>query len=59
MCFVEGLAYFGKQFMLYYGTADSKLALAVSLANVIVKMYIQKNDLMSYDYTAVLVSEAE
>jgi predicted GH43/DUF377 family glycosyl hydrolase len=29
VCFVEGMAYFGDQWFLYYGTADSKIAVAV------------------------------
>lgn len=29
VCFVEGLVYFKKQWFLYYGTADSKIAVAV------------------------------
>jgi len=29
VCFVEGLVYFKNQWMLYYGTADSKIAVAV------------------------------
>jgi len=29
VCFVEGLVYFRNQWMLYYGTADSKIAVAV------------------------------
>jgi len=29
VCFVEGLAYFKKKWFLYYGTADSKIAVAV------------------------------
>ena len=30
VCFVEGLAYFNNKWMLYYGTADSKIAMAES-----------------------------
>jgi predicted GH43/DUF377 family glycosyl hydrolase len=29
VCFVEGLVYFKDQWFLYYGTADSKIAVAV------------------------------
>ncbi len=29
VCFVEGLAYFKNRWLLYYGTADSKIAVAV------------------------------
>lgn len=29
VCFVEGLVHFNKQWMLYYGTADSKIAVAI------------------------------
>jgi len=29
VCFVEGLVYFNNQWFLYYGTADSKIAVAV------------------------------
>jgi len=29
VCFVEGLVYFNKKWFLYYGTADSKIAVAV------------------------------
>jgi predicted GH43/DUF377 family glycosyl hydrolase len=29
VCFVEGLVYFRDQWLLYYGTADSKIAVAV------------------------------
>jgi predicted GH43/DUF377 family glycosyl hydrolase len=29
VCFVEGLVYFQNQWLLYYGTADSKIAVAV------------------------------
>jgi predicted GH43/DUF377 family glycosyl hydrolase len=29
VCFVEGLVYFRNQWMLYYGTADSKIAVAI------------------------------
>ncbi|HAT63629.1 MAG TPA: glycosidase, partial [Flavobacteriaceae bacterium] len=29
VCFVEGLVYFNNQWLLYYGTADSKIAVAV------------------------------
>ena len=29
VCFVEGLAYYGKKWFLYYGTADTKIAVAV------------------------------
>jgi beta-1,2-mannosidase len=32
VCFVEGLVYFNNRWMLYYGTADSKIAVAVSNA---------------------------
>jgi predicted GH43/DUF377 family glycosyl hydrolase len=30
VCFVEGLVYFNNQWLLYYGTADSKIAVAVA-----------------------------
>jgi len=30
VCFVEGLVYFKNQWFLYYGTADSKIAVATS-----------------------------
>ncbi|PWT77474.1 MAG: glycosidase [Bacteroidetes bacterium] len=33
VCFVEALAYFRNMWLLYYGTADSKIAVAVSHAN--------------------------
>jgi predicted GH43/DUF377 family glycosyl hydrolase len=29
VCFVEGLVFFRNQWLLYYGTADSKIAVAV------------------------------
>jgi predicted GH43/DUF377 family glycosyl hydrolase len=29
VCFVEGLVYFKSQWFLYYGTADSRIAVAV------------------------------
>jgi len=29
VCFAEGLAWHGKRWLLYYGTADSKIAVAV------------------------------
>ncbi len=29
VCFAEGLVYYKGQWMLYYGTADSKIAVAV------------------------------
>lgn len=32
VCFVEGLVYFKKKWFLYYGTADSKIAVAVRVA---------------------------
>lgn len=32
VCFIEGLVQFNGRWMLYYGTADSKIAVAVSLA---------------------------
>lgn len=34
VCFVEGLAHFRGQWLLYYGTADSKIAVARSDANI-------------------------
>lgn len=33
VCFVEGLVYFKERWFLYYGTADSKIAVAVSREN--------------------------
>ncbi len=30
VCFIEGLVYFNNQWLLYYGTADSKIAVAVA-----------------------------
>jgi predicted GH43/DUF377 family glycosyl hydrolase len=30
VCFVEGLVFFKNQWFLYYGTADSKIAVAVA-----------------------------
>jgi beta-1,2-mannosidase len=33
VCFVEGLVYFRDQWLLYYGTADSKIAVAVKKEN--------------------------
>lgn len=33
VCFVEGLAYFKDKWFLYYGTADSKIAVAVYAGN--------------------------
>lgn len=29
VCFLEGLVYFNQKWLLYYGTADSKIAVAV------------------------------
>lgn len=34
VCFVEGLAYFKDKWFLYYGTADSKIAVAESVASI-------------------------
>ena len=34
VCFVEGLAFFRNRWLLYYGTADSKIAVAESDANI-------------------------
>lgn len=34
VCFVEGLAYFKNKWMLYYGTADSKIAVAESTKKI-------------------------
>ena len=33
VCFVEGLVYFKKKWFLYYGTADSKIAVAIAKPN--------------------------
>ena len=34
VCFLEGLVHFNNQWMLYYGTADSKIAVAVSTSTL-------------------------
>jgi predicted GH43/DUF377 family glycosyl hydrolase len=34
VCFIEGLSYFQKRWYLFYGTADSKIAMAVSESNL-------------------------
>ena len=34
VCFVEGLAFFKNKWLLYYGTADSKIAVAESDAKL-------------------------
>ena len=31
VCFVEGLVYFKNKWFLYYGTADSKIAVAIAI----------------------------
>ncbi len=35
VCFVEGLVYFNNKWFLYYGTADSKIAVAISETKII------------------------
>ena len=43
MCFIEGLTFFNNKFFLYYGTADSRLAVATAPADVLFEQLVIEN----------------